>query len=60
MKVLYVSSEALPFAASGGLADVAGSLPQALRRRKVACRVVMPLYQKDFPTPIISPFHPAD
>ncbi len=44
MKVLYVSSEALPFAASGGLADVAGSLPQALRRRRVACRVVMPLY----------------
>ena len=44
MKVLYVASEALPFAASGGLADVAGSLPQALRRRKVACRVVMPLY----------------
>ena len=44
MKVLYASSEALPFAASGGLADVAGSLPQALRNRKVACRVVMPLY----------------
>lgn len=44
MKVLYASSEALPFAASGGLADVAGSLPQALRRRKIACRVVMPLY----------------
>lgn len=44
MKVLYVSSEALPFAASGGLADVAGSLPQALRNRRIACRVVMPLY----------------
>ncbi len=44
MKVLYASSEALPFAASGGLADVAGSLPQALRNRKIACRVVMPLY----------------
>lgn len=44
MKVLYASSEALPFAASGGLADVAGSLPRALRRRRVACRVVMPLY----------------
>ena len=44
MKVLYVASEALPFAASGGLADVAGSLPAALRKRKVACRVVMPLY----------------
>lgn len=45
MKVLFVSSEALPFAASGGLADVAGSLPAALRKRVVGCRVVMPLYQ---------------
>lgn len=44
MKVLYVAAEALPFAASGGLGDVAGSLPQALRRRMVGCRVVMPLY----------------
>lgn len=31
MKVLFVTSEALPFAASGGLGDVAGSLPQAIR-----------------------------
>ena len=45
MKVLYATSEALPFAASGGLADVAGSLPQALRRRLVGCRVVLPLYE---------------
>lgn len=45
MKVLYVSSEAQPFAASGGLADVAGSLPQAMRLRLVGCRVVMPLYE---------------
>lgn len=44
MKVLYVASEALPFAASGGLADVAGSLPVALHRRKINCRVIMPLY----------------
>ena len=44
MKVLYVSSEALPFMASGGLADVAGSLPKALRKRLIGCRVVMPLY----------------
>lgn len=44
MKVLYASSEALPFIASGGLGDVAGSLPQALRKRLVGCRVVMPLY----------------
>ena len=44
MKVLYASSEALPFMASGGLGDVAGSLPQALRKRLIGCRVVMPLY----------------
>lgn len=46
MKILYAASEALPFMASGGLADVAGSLPQSLRRRLVGCRVVMPLYGK--------------
>jgi starch synthase len=45
MKVLYCTSEARPFAATGGLADVAGSLPQALRQRLVGCRVVMPLYE---------------
>ena len=44
MKVLYAASEALPFIASGGLGDVAGSLPQALRKRLIGCRVVMPLY----------------
>lgn len=44
MKVLYAASEALPFIASGGLADVAGSLPQALRKRLIGCRVVMPMY----------------
>ena len=44
MKVLYAASEALPFMASGGLGDVAGSLPQALRKRLIGCRVVMPLY----------------
>lgn len=45
MKVLYAASEAQPFAASGGLADVAGSLPHALRKRLIACRIVMPLYE---------------
>ncbi len=44
MKVLYATSEAYPFAMSGGLADVAGALPKALRRRMVGARVVMPLY----------------
>lgn len=45
MKVLYAVSEAKPFIASGGLGDVAGSLPIALRRRLIGCRVVMPLYE---------------
>ena len=44
MKVLYAVSEAKPFIASGGLGDVAGSLPIALRKRLIGCRVVMPLY----------------
>src|SRR5512147_2192642 len=44
MKVLFVSSEVAPFAKSGGLADVAGALPKALRRRGHDVRVVMPLY----------------
>lgn len=44
MKVLFASSEAYPFAMSGGLADVAGALPKALRKRLVGCRVVLPLY----------------
>ncbi len=44
MKILFASSEAFPFAKSGGLADVAGALPKALRRRLIGCRVVMPLY----------------
>lgn len=49
MKVLYAISEALPFIASGGLGDVGGSLPQALQKRRIGCRVVMPLYQ-DIPS----------
>jgi starch synthase len=44
MKVLFCTSEARPFAATGGLGDVAGSLPQAIRLRLIGCRVVMPLY----------------
>lgn len=44
MKVLFASSEAYPFAMSGGLADVAGALPKALRKRFVGCRIVLPLY----------------
>ena len=44
MKVLYAASECVPFATSGGLAEVAGSLPKALVEHGVDCRVVLPLY----------------
>ena len=47
IKVLYVASECLPFAATGGLADVAGSLPKAINKiGGVDVRVIMPLYGK--------------
>lgn len=44
MNVLFASSEAYPFFVSGGLGDVAGSLPISLRRRKLGVRVILPLY----------------
>ncbi len=44
LKVLVVVSECAPFIKTGGLADVAGSLPKALRARGLDVRVVMPLY----------------
>ncbi len=45
MRILYTASEALPYAASGGLADVAGSLPAALCKAGHDCRTVLPLYK---------------
>lgn len=44
MRVLFVSAEMDPFAKTGGLGDVVGSLPRALRRKGVDARVVIPLY----------------
>ncbi len=45
-KILYVATEALPFASSGGLGDVIGSLPIAVKRESPDddVRVVIPLY----------------
>jgi starch synthase len=45
LRVLFVASEVAPFRKTGGLADVAGALPGALKRRGIDVRVVMPLYQ---------------
>lgn len=45
MKILFAASEAVPYAASGGLADVVGSLPKAISAKGHECAVVIPLYQ---------------
>ncbi len=44
MKVLSVASECVPFAKTGGLADVVGALPGALAQLGVEVRVLMPGY----------------
>lgn len=44
MKVLFVASEAVPFIKTGGLADVAGSLPKSLKAEGVDIRVILPKY----------------
>ena len=46
MKILYATSEAVPFCKTGGLADVAGSLPPALAAEGAEIAVVLPLYRR--------------
>ena len=46
VRVLYVTSEAAPFCKTGGLADVAGSLPPALAAEGEQVAVMLPLYQR--------------
>jgi len=43
-KVLLASSEVVGFAKTGGLADVAGSLPRALSQRGLETAIILPLY----------------
>lgn len=44
LKILYLSAEVVPFAKTGGLADVAGALPKAIRALGHDIRVMMPRY----------------
>ena len=46
IKVLFCSPESVPFCGTGGLGDVAGSLPKALnRKRSIECCVILPLHK---------------
>jgi starch synthase len=44
MNVLFVASEGVPLVKSGGLADVVGALPKALRAQGINVRVILPKY----------------
>ena len=46
MRVLICASEGAPFAKTGGLADVIGALPKALKQNGCDARVIMPYYKK--------------
>ena len=46
MRVLELASEAVPFAKTGGLADVAGALPEALARLGCQATLVIPAYRE--------------
>jgi starch synthase len=46
LRIAILSSEVVPFAKTGGLADVAGALPKALLQAGLDARVVLPLYSQ--------------
>ena len=58
LRVLFVASEAVPFAKTGGLADVVGTLPYALKDLGADVRVLMPYYgmvkQGKIPTTLVA------
>ena len=46
MRVAILTSEAVPFAKTGGLADVSGALPKALSELDVDAKLILPLYEQ--------------
>jgi starch synthase len=58
LRVLFVASEAVPFAKTGGLADVVGTLPYVLKDLGADVRVLMPYYgmvkQGKVPTALVA------
>ena len=58
MNILYVTSEAAPFSASGGLGDVMGALPQAVKAASPedTVSVILPYYKKKVPEKLSSSF----
>ena len=46
MRVAILTSEAVPFAKTGGLADVSGALPKALAQQDVDAKLILPLYDQ--------------
>jgi starch synthase len=46
LKIAFIASECVPFAKTGGLADVVGALPGALQKLGHRVIVIMPLYQR--------------
>lgn len=61
MNVLFVAAEAAPYVKTGGLADVAGALPQALRTAGHDVRLVLPRYRelREKGTPVTGPISGA-
>lgn len=46
MKTLFVAAECAPFFKTGGLGDVAGALPKALKEKGTEIKVVLPFFTK--------------